>query len=215
MPDLIQLALFFAAALVLAVTPGPGIFYVAARSLAGGRAEGVSSSFGTGLGRHGSRRRRELGGLGPCAGERRAVHGAQADRRGLPGLARLPHVPIGPQGSGWAYRRTGGAGDRDLAGVPRRGACRGAESEDGGVLPGVHSSVRGPGRRPRRDAVRGARYHLGRAQYGCRHRGRRGGERHPGGRRCPSGAGPATPRRVGSRHDSPRLGLTLAKRPGG
>ena len=50
MPDLIQLALFFAAALVLAVTPGPGIFYVAARSLAGGRAEGVSSSFGTGLG---------------------------------------------------------------------------------------------------------------------------------------------------------------------
>jgi threonine/homoserine/homoserine lactone efflux protein len=50
MPDLIQLSLFFAAALVLAVTPGPGIFYVAARSLAGGRAEGVASSFGTGLG---------------------------------------------------------------------------------------------------------------------------------------------------------------------
>jgi threonine/homoserine/homoserine lactone efflux protein len=36
--------------LVLAVTPGPGIFYVAARTLAGGRAEGVASSFGTGLG---------------------------------------------------------------------------------------------------------------------------------------------------------------------
>src|SRR5215213_9733293 len=50
MPDLTQLALFCAAALVLAVTPGPGIFYVAARSLAGGRAEGVASSFGTGLG---------------------------------------------------------------------------------------------------------------------------------------------------------------------
>jgi threonine/homoserine/homoserine lactone efflux protein len=50
MPDLTQLALFFAAALVLAVTPGPGIFYVAARTLAGGRAEGVASSFGTGLG---------------------------------------------------------------------------------------------------------------------------------------------------------------------
>ena len=33
-----------------AVTPGPGIFYVAARTLAGGRAEGVASSFGTGLG---------------------------------------------------------------------------------------------------------------------------------------------------------------------
>src|SRR3954469_800102 len=50
MPDLTQLAFFFAAALLLAVTPGPGIFYVAARTLAGGRAEGVASSFGTGLG---------------------------------------------------------------------------------------------------------------------------------------------------------------------
>ncbi|QJE72431.1 LysE family translocator [Aerophototrophica crusticola] len=50
MPDLTQLALYFAAALVLAVTPGPGIFYVAARTLAGGRAEGLASSFGTGLG---------------------------------------------------------------------------------------------------------------------------------------------------------------------
>jgi threonine/homoserine/homoserine lactone efflux protein len=50
MPDLTQLALFFAAAFLLAVTPGPGIFYVAARTLAGGRGEGVASSFGTGLG---------------------------------------------------------------------------------------------------------------------------------------------------------------------
>ncbi|GEO13159.1 LysE family translocator [Microvirga aerophila] len=50
MPDIAQLALFAAAALVLAVTPGPGIFYVAARTLSGGRAEGVASSFGTGLG---------------------------------------------------------------------------------------------------------------------------------------------------------------------
>jgi threonine/homoserine/homoserine lactone efflux protein len=50
MPDLTQLALYVAAALVLAVTPGPGLFYVAARTLAGGRAEGVASSFGTGLG---------------------------------------------------------------------------------------------------------------------------------------------------------------------
>src|SRR3954451_5374698 len=50
MPDLTQLALYVAAALVLAVTPGPGLFYVAARTLAGGRAEGIASSFGTGLG---------------------------------------------------------------------------------------------------------------------------------------------------------------------
>ncbi|MBV8448637.1 MAG: LysE family translocator [Hyphomicrobiales bacterium] len=50
MLDLTQLALYFAAAFVLAITPGPGIFYVAARTLAGGREEGVASSFGTGLG---------------------------------------------------------------------------------------------------------------------------------------------------------------------
>jgi threonine/homoserine/homoserine lactone efflux protein len=50
LPDPTQLALYLAAALLLAVTPGPGLFYVAARSLAGGRAEGVASSLGTGLG---------------------------------------------------------------------------------------------------------------------------------------------------------------------
>jgi threonine/homoserine/homoserine lactone efflux protein len=50
MPDPTSLALYAAAALLLAVTPGPGLFYVAARTLAGGRAEGVASSLGTGLG---------------------------------------------------------------------------------------------------------------------------------------------------------------------
>jgi threonine/homoserine/homoserine lactone efflux protein len=49
-PDPTQIALYFAAAFLLAVTPGPGIFYVAARTLAGGRAEGIASSFGTALG---------------------------------------------------------------------------------------------------------------------------------------------------------------------
>ncbi|SFK82577.1 LysE family translocator [Falsiroseomonas stagni] len=44
------LPLFLAAALLLAVTPGPGLFYVAARTLAGGRAEGIASSLGTGIG---------------------------------------------------------------------------------------------------------------------------------------------------------------------
>ncbi|HWZ96315.1 MAG TPA: LysE family translocator [Candidatus Dormibacteraeota bacterium] len=42
--------LFFAAALVLAMTPGAGIFYVLARTLAGGRREGVESSLGTFVG---------------------------------------------------------------------------------------------------------------------------------------------------------------------
>lgn len=50
MPELSQFALYVAVALLLAVTPGPGIFYVAARTLAGGRADGVASSLGTGLG---------------------------------------------------------------------------------------------------------------------------------------------------------------------
>jgi threonine/homoserine/homoserine lactone efflux protein len=45
--DAHRFLLFFAAALVLAITPGPGIFYVLARSLAGGRREGILSSFGT------------------------------------------------------------------------------------------------------------------------------------------------------------------------
>jgi threonine/homoserine/homoserine lactone efflux protein len=50
MPDITQFSLYFVAALLLAITPGPGIFYVAARSVAGGRAEGIASSFGTALG---------------------------------------------------------------------------------------------------------------------------------------------------------------------
>ena len=43
-------SLFLMAALVIAATPGPGIFYVAARTLSGGRDEGVASSFGTAVG---------------------------------------------------------------------------------------------------------------------------------------------------------------------
>ncbi|MFN8561675.1 MAG: LysE family translocator [Anaerolineae bacterium] len=40
----------FAAAVVLAVTPGPGIFYVLARSIKGGRREGYASAAGTAVG---------------------------------------------------------------------------------------------------------------------------------------------------------------------
>jgi threonine/homoserine/homoserine lactone efflux protein len=50
MLDVHTFLLFLAAALVVAVTPGPGIFYVAARTLAGGRGEGLASSIGLGLG---------------------------------------------------------------------------------------------------------------------------------------------------------------------
>jgi threonine/homoserine/homoserine lactone efflux protein len=41
---------FFIAAFILAVTPGPGIAYVVARTAAGGRAEGLASCVGTALG---------------------------------------------------------------------------------------------------------------------------------------------------------------------
>src|SRR6516225_8765984 len=47
MLDAHRFLLFLIAAMVLAATPGPGIFYVLARTLAGGRREGFSSSFGT------------------------------------------------------------------------------------------------------------------------------------------------------------------------
>lgn len=43
-------AAFLLAAVALAVTPGPGITYVVARTVAGGRAEGLASCAGTALG---------------------------------------------------------------------------------------------------------------------------------------------------------------------
>lgn len=41
---------FLVAAVVLAITPGPGIAYVVARTVAGGRFEGLASCIGTGIG---------------------------------------------------------------------------------------------------------------------------------------------------------------------
>ena len=43
-------ALFLLAAFALAITPGPGIAYVLARTVSGGRADGLASSAGTALG---------------------------------------------------------------------------------------------------------------------------------------------------------------------
>src|SRR5882724_13017656 len=47
MTDSHHFLLFLGAAVVLAITPGPGIFYVLARTLAGGRREGIHSALGT------------------------------------------------------------------------------------------------------------------------------------------------------------------------
>jgi len=46
----VSLLAFVFAASILAITPGPGIAYVVARTVAGGRTEGLASCLGTGLG---------------------------------------------------------------------------------------------------------------------------------------------------------------------
>lgn len=50
MIDSTRLFLFLTAAVLLAVAPGPGMLYVLARSLAGGKGDGVLSALGTFLG---------------------------------------------------------------------------------------------------------------------------------------------------------------------
>jgi hypothetical protein len=116
MPDPAQLALYFAAAFVLAITPGPGVFYVAARTLAGGRAEGVASSCGTGLG---GMTHVLAGSLG-ChrARKRGTVCRAEADRCCLSNLARASHFSVRPPGRvGWFEWWICGTVDRVAAGI--------------------------------------------------------------------------------------------------
>jgi threonine/homoserine/homoserine lactone efflux protein len=48
--DFTRFLLFLTTAVLLAIAPGPGMLYVLARSLAGGKREGVLSAFGTFLG---------------------------------------------------------------------------------------------------------------------------------------------------------------------
>jgi threonine/homoserine/homoserine lactone efflux protein len=47
MLDSTRLAVFFTAAILLAVAPGPGMLYVLSRTLAGGKREGILSAIGT------------------------------------------------------------------------------------------------------------------------------------------------------------------------
>ncbi len=49
-PHAMTFLAFLLAAIVLAITPGPGIAYVVARTVAGGRSEGLASCIGTGIG---------------------------------------------------------------------------------------------------------------------------------------------------------------------
>jgi threonine/homoserine/homoserine lactone efflux protein len=50
MPDAATFGLYLTAAIILAITPGPGILYVLTRSLKGGRYEGYTSALGTAVG---------------------------------------------------------------------------------------------------------------------------------------------------------------------
>lgn len=50
MPDATTVSLYLTAAIILAITPGPGILYVLTRSIKGGRGEGYASAFGTAVG---------------------------------------------------------------------------------------------------------------------------------------------------------------------
>ncbi len=50
MPGQSNLGLFFVAALILSLTPGPGILYILARSVGGGTGAGIASAGGTALG---------------------------------------------------------------------------------------------------------------------------------------------------------------------
>jgi threonine/homoserine/homoserine lactone efflux protein len=50
MPEFTSFAIYLSAAFILAITPGPGIFYVLTRSLKGGRSEGYASAVGTAIG---------------------------------------------------------------------------------------------------------------------------------------------------------------------
>ena len=92
MLDTTRLPLFLSAALLLAIAPGPGMLYVLARSLAGGRREGILSALGT-----------LVGGmthvLAAAAGvsDPRALGGSFCHRevcgRGVPGIFRRSHDP--------------------------------------------------------------------------------------------------------------------------
>ena len=113
--------LFPAAALAVAVTPGPGIFYVAARTLAGGRGEGLASSVGTGLGGivHVAAGAVGVSALVMASAQASAVlklAGAaylvwpgskttREARRAAPPGAPWPRAPQGPSATAWSWKR--------------------------------------------------------------------------------------------------------------
>jgi len=109
-PSLATLVAFGAASLVLAVTPGPGVFFVVARTLAQGRRAGLASVAGVALGNLGNAAAASVGlaallavsslafMLVKIAGAAylvwlavQAVRGSAAARAGQPTAARVAH----------------------------------------------------------------------------------------------------------------------------
>ena len=135
--------LFLAAASIIALSPGPGIFYVAARTLADGRGVGLASSLGTGI-----------GGLVHVAAGAVGVSAlilASAEAFTILKIAGALYLV-------WLGIKTAREARLDIVaaaarrkcrpGLSRRHLRRGPEPQDGRLLPRLPAAVRrsGPGR---------------------------------------------------------------------
>ncbi len=191
--------LFLLAALVIAAVPGPGIFYVAARTLSGGKRAGIASTFGTALG---GLVHVIAGGLGVSA-----IILASAELfTALKFAGALYLVWLGFK----TFREARdllpqqAIASRYTAGVSGRRAGRSPEPEDRRFLSGLHSAIRRPGRRLRRAPVHHARPDLGGAQYAGRCRrgddGRDGAHRS----RAPAAFASTIATGLGAVHRRPR-----------
>ena len=133
-----NLSLFLLAALVIAAIPGPGIFYVAARTLSGGRQAGIASTFGTALG---GLVHVVAGSLGVSA----IILASAQLFTVLKLIGALYLVWLGIR----TFREAGQMGARadrparNRACIPGRHRGGGIESQDRGVLSGVHSAIPG------------------------------------------------------------------------
>ena len=160
-----SLSLFLFAALMIAVVPGPGIFYVAARTLSGGRWAGFASTIGTGL-----------GGLvhvmAGAVGVSAIILASAELFAALKLIGAFYLVWLGFRTFRDAGRRTPDrlATADARAGFPGRRPRRGPESENRGVLPGLHSAIHRSSGRSSCAALHRARRHLGDAQYISRYR---------------------------------------------
>jgi threonine/homoserine/homoserine lactone efflux protein len=135
MPDFWTFLLFLAAALVVAITPGPGIFYIVARTLAGGRTEGFASSVGLGL-----------GGLvhvfAGAVGLSALVMASAEAFAALKIAGALYLIWLGLKMARSARRQSSGRADDRGSSCVSRGRCRrGAKSQDSRVLSRLHPAI--------------------------------------------------------------------------